>query len=189
MNKEADKKINSINQVKEGRLSSPAVKRKEGASLQKSQKPTLSIEVMDHKIPERGHFWYVAFALISLGIISVNIYFQDWTLLFFVTVFTIFTFWRGAHSAKMVLEISDEGVKINERHFLYEQIDSWCFSRIGNNPAITIQLVKKYLPNLTFIFMDSKYLGQVRDRLGRHVPETGPREENIVDLILRKLKF
>ncbi len=150
---------------------------------------SVKIQVTDNKIPARGLLWYIIFTIVFLGSAGLIIYLRDWALLFFVIVFSGVTLWRGNKGAVMDLEVGSDGVKVNNKTFLLDEIESFYFSRIGEDFTITFQMMKKYLPRLTFIFIDYKYLEQIRQRINDKVPEREPREESYVDLLIRKLKL
>jgi hypothetical protein len=151
--------------------------------------PSINLKVIDNKIPPRGFLWYAIFTVIFIVATGLIIYFVDWALLFFVVVFGGVTLWRGNKGTEISLEIGSESIKINDKVFAFDTIESFYFSRIGDDFTVTFQMVKKYLPRLTFIFSDSIYVDQIRKRLGDKVPETEQREENMLDFIIRKLKL
>lgn len=149
---------------------------------------TAGFKMTDNKIPHRGVLWYVVFSLIFLVSSALIIYLSDWALLFFVVVFSGVTLWRGNMGTDINVGIYQEGIKINDKEFFFDQIESWHFSSIGDDYTVSFQMVKKYLPRLTFIFTDENYIDKIREGLGGRVPETEPREESIVDFLIRKLK-
>lgn len=149
----------------------------------------VSLGMTDNKIPHRGVIWYVFFVLTFLASSALIVYLSDWALLFFVVVFAGVTLWRGNMGTNIKFAINQEGIRVNEKMFLFNQVESWYFSTIGDDFTITLQMVKKYLPRLTYIFDDEKYLEQLRKALGDRIPETEPREESILDFVIRKLKI
>lgn len=155
----------------------------------KNYSSSFSIKVTDNKIPNRGFLWYVLFSLIFLASSAIIIYMGDWPLLFFVIVFAGVTLWRGHAGREMDFEIDQNGVRIDEKKFLFEQIESWYFSRVGDDVTVNFQLVKKYLPRLSFILTESMYLEQTRKSLESRVPEIEPKEEGFIDFFIRKLKI
>ncbi|RJO62273.1 hypothetical protein C4544_00280 [candidate division WS5 bacterium] len=155
----------------------------------KNSSSSFRIKVTDNKIPNRGFLWYIFFSLVFLASSAIIIYIGDWPLLFFVIVFAGVTLWRGHAGKEMDFEIDQNEVSIDEKKFPFEQIESWYFSRVGDDVTINFQLVKKYLPRLSFILNESKDLKQTRKALGSRVPEIEPKEEGFIDFFIRKLKI
>lgn len=147
------------------------------------------LKVRDHKIPQRGILWYLIFTLLFIFSTTVIVILMDWFLLFFVICFAGYTLWRNTLGHEITLEINDSEVRVNTRTIPFDEIESFHFSSSGNDFTITFHMMKIYLPRLTFIFEDEKNINKLAERLDRHVPETEPKEENIPDFLIRKLKI
>ncbi len=153
------------------------------------QNPTNQFKMIDNRVPKRGVLWYIIFSVIFLAFSAFLIYIRDWVLLSFSMIFSVATLWRHNIGKEINITIDSESIVINNRKFFFYQIESWYFSMIGDDFTITFQLVKKYLPRLTYLFNDPKYIDQLRKNLGNKIPEMVPKEESYVDLIIRKLKI
>jgi len=149
----------------------------------------LKIEVTDNKIPPRDTLWYVCFTVIFLGLNALFIYQRDWSLVFFIVAAAGVTLWRGHSGRDMTLEIGHDGIKVNSKSILFDQIESFHFAMIGDDATLVFLPVKKHLPRITLILMDDSKVGKIREYLGDKVPETQTRDENIIDFVIRKLKL
>lgn len=148
-----------------------------------------SCEVTDNIIPHRGTLWYVLFALASMVASAIIIFRSEWVLLVVVVISAGVLLWRGHQGKRMSLEINAEGAKIKEKTFFFDDIDNFYLSRMGENETINISLLKKYLPKLTYIFLNADDAQKVKEELDKRVPEMEQRKESYVDFLIRKLKI
>lgn len=149
----------------------------------------LEIEVTTDKIPQRGILWYILFCLSFIGLSAITIYLSEWVALFFVVVASFAIVWHGHSHNRMKLEVGSTGVIVNGREFIFEQIDRYYFSEMGDDIALNLILAKKRFPILTFILLNSDDFEKLRDRLTSQIPETEPRGESMPDFIIRTLKL
>jgi len=145
--------------------------------------------VTDNIIPHRGVLWYIFFTFVFMGSSALIIFYTDWALLFVIIVVAGVLLWRGHQGTKMSLEITEKGIKVNNKKFSFDDINSFYISKIGDNATINIILIKKYLPKLTYIFFNDEDMLQIKKRIEEHVPTMGKRDESYIDLIIRRLKL
>lgn len=153
------------------------------------EKELLRCNVVSSKIPHRGTWWYVAFTVIFVVLSSVIIYFGDWSLLFFIVAASGYSLWRGHESSQLTLTITNLGIRINNRRFGFEKVDSFYFARFGDDASVNFILSKKYLPRTSYIFLSHDDAGKARALLQNYIPEIEERDESISDFIVRKLKI
>ena len=146
-------------------------------------------EVMDYKVLKRGIWWYVIFFLAFIISGAASIYFMDWVLLSFIVIFSGYTLFRGLKGNSFEFEITGDGIRINQKIFLYGQIESYFFTYDEKNATITFQMMKKIYPKLTFILPGEKDIATIRQNLEAKIPETEPRDESWSDFIIRELKL
>ncbi len=181
-------KMNEFDSIKAAASETPAKNKKAVADSEVKTGQAVKIKALDQKVPHRGFVWYILFILVFLLSSGLTIYFRDWVLLFFIMVFAIVTLWRQNLTAESELVFNDLSVLIGGKEFQYNQIESFYFSSSGDDITITFQMVRKIYPKLTFI-INEKAVEPIRKRIGEKVPESEPRPESIIDLIIRKLKI
>jgi len=160
-------------------------------SKRSREKQTVSYvcEATDNIIPHRNVVWYVFFTITFMIASTLVIFFADWPLLFVVIVAAGVILWRGHEGTKMKIEVTNEGILVNNKKFLFDNMNSFYISRIGEDMTINIILMKKYLPKLTYIFFQKEDAEKVKTIMEKKVPTMEQRKESYVDLIIRKLKI
>jgi len=150
----------------------------------------ISFDVTDNKIPPRGTQWYIGVTLAIMISTGLVIYLQDWYLLFFIIVFSGVILWRGHKGSSINLGFDDEGMSLNKKRFSFDDIDTFYFSKFGEDTTITFRMIKRYYPRITFILSSNEDSQIIRQRLvTAEVPESESRDEGFMDHITRKLKL
>jgi len=148
-----------------------------------------SCPIVSNVIPKRGIWWHIIFSLIFISLSSLLIYLREWAFLFFLVITAGYSLWRGHDGKEMTLQVDGQGVKINQRRLLYQNIDNYFFGTFGQHKIINFVLTKKYLPKASFLFVNNEDAEQLRKYLQDRVPEAEEAEEGWVDFIARKLKI
>lgn len=145
--------------------------------------------VTDNIIPHRGVIWYILFTLVFMASSALIIFYTDWVLLFVVIVAAGVLLWRGHQGKEMSLEISGKSITLGGKSFLFDDINHFYLSKIGDNQTVNMVLMKKYLPKITCIFFNNEDVPQVKQRLEKEIPTMGEIDESYIDLLIRKLKL
>jgi|GEM_PF-1478292 len=150
----------------------------------------VNFEVTDNKIPHRGTPWYVAATILFISVSGFAIYQQDWSLLFFMVVFSGVILWRGHRGVVISLEINEGGVRINKKQISFNEIETFYFSKLGDDITVTFKMVKKYYPQMAFILASGNDAHSIKQRLvAANIHQSDPREEGYIDLVIRKIKL
>jgi len=147
------------------------------------------IKVTIGKVPHRGPVWYSLFIFSFVVLNGISIYFREWFVLFFVFVFYVGTLWRGHMASSFEIMPDDECMVANGKKYYYENIESYYFSRNGDDLVLNLHFLNKFYPRMSFTLVDSKQGEYIRNILSHEVPETRPEEERLTDLLIRKLKL
>ncbi len=136
---------------------------------------------------EKGHGWFIALGIIGLTLVVVALFMKNYlfVLIIVLTIFLIYI--QGLkHPQKIKFAISNEGVLIGEKEYLYAELKSfWIFEE----PEQILSLLTKKItqPQLSIPLGDQNSK-EIRKALIKFIPEK-KQEETLSDIIARKIKF
>ncbi len=146
-------------------------------------------EVTDNYIPHRGIPWYVCFVIVFMVSSALVVFFADWAILFVLVAAASVLLWRGHQGVRMNLEVTEKAIIIQNKTFMFDKINSFYISPIGDHLALHIILMKKYVPKLTFIFFNHDDADEVCRKMDPYVPFQGLKDESYIDLLIHRLKL
>ena len=149
----------------------------------------LSWDAPDFVHHERDVKWYILASIGFLGLLSYSVYIKDWffIIIMVVVLVGIVAYLKTTPQIKHY-SLSRTGLHIGEMFYPYDILHSFWIVYNNHSQVVNIIQNKKYVPAITIRLEEQDPL-VVRKILGKYIPEDSKRGENMIDWLVRRLKF
>ena len=150
-----------------------------------SRKEIVNWDAVEYLQTEKNAGWYVALAIISLGLIALSIWLQWWTftaLIVFSAIALIIYSIRPPRT--LHYSLTSKGLAEGNRLYSYEDYKSFGILQDGKNYAIMLTPRKRFSPRVT-VYFPEKQGEEIVDAFGARLPM----EEVRLDFLDRMVKF
>lgn len=143
-------------------------------------------EFIDH---EKNNNWFI---LLGLGTVvtCVVIYFMSqstFSIAVVILAAIVFGITAKQKPRTMSYMLSDQGIKVGDKHYKYDDFKSFNMAQEGALWSIILQPTKRFMPSLT-IYFDQNDGERIFDTLAAQMPHQ-ERTTDSVDSFLRRIRF
>jgi hypothetical protein len=143
----------------------------------------------DYEEFNRGKFWKLGMIIIVIALVIVGIFMNSWTFSLAIIVFSI-VYWMVHKSAPgdLPVELSEIGVKIGKKQFLYAQISAFSLDISSESPKIIFYLKNDLLGERKLqLFQVNPAL--IQAFLKNKIPEIEKKNDTFGEMINKFLKI
>jgi hypothetical protein len=151
---------------------------------------TLSWTAQSHIQPKRSPIWYLFFALVSLGLLAYAIYTRSpLTLITFFLIIVVLLIVSVQPSAEIQYKITKTGITAGHVIYPFKVIKT--FWIVYNPPQVkTLNFeTSAYINNKITLQLGKQDPVELKQVLGRYLPEDLDKEESLSETLARKLKI
>jgi len=133
--------------------------------------------------------WYLVAAVLLLLVLAYAIYSHRWLLSAVVVMVGVALYLSGRMSPeKISCRIDNQGVKVGDKLFTYDQIKSFWISKTVDTIKLNLISVQRFMPVISLLLL-SGMEEAVRAALGSRLPESSNRKDDWIDRIGRILRI
>ncbi len=146
------------------------------------------------KAPEFVHYtkdiyWFLGLGLGSLFLVGFAVWMRNWFMVAAFVLASIALVIVSRRKPEVVdHEITEEGIKVGNRFYSFSKLKSFWIIKTSPFPTLNFEPTRKISPVIT-LQLGKVDLDQIRQFLGRYLPEQEGRGEDIFDKITRILKI
>ncbi len=145
-------------------------------------------EIPEFKTKEKKQIWYWVLGLVSLSIIGIAIYLENYLFAFLILIggFSLFRM-SQQEGVTMTITLSQKGVGVNEEFYPYEEMSAfWIRSNKEGEPILLLATQKPVTPVISIRIHSEIDIMEMRDFLLNFVEEHELKEpftNRILDLL------
>ena len=140
--------------------------------------------------PDKGPWWFIAFAVIVLSLIAVDVFFlRSWTfsaLVIVMAVAVVIYIRRPPRTLTYALS-TKQGLYVGERLYHFDEFRSFGLIDDDGEHSIMLMPRKRFSPGVS-VFFPEESGEEIVDILGHHLPMEDLKLDGL-DLIVRKLRL
>lgn len=154
-----------------------------------TSKDTMSWTTLEHSHQKKSSDWYWIVSIISLVIILVSIYFENYTFAA-VILFAVVVFFMQADRDPDTLKIGldNKGIYVNKKHYPYEDIESFYLEDDFGVPRILLKSHKIFMPLIVIPYADKVDRDDLEFFLGYYLDQEKLRESTL-QILLESVGF
>jgi hypothetical protein len=151
-------------------------------------KPLISWDAPEYTHYEKGTLWYLAVIAITIIAITIAMFFRQWILIAVIVMFVIVLMQYSRREPRIKhYTIFANGVKIDDKMYLFKQLKSFSFIESSDGTRLTLQPLKRLAFHIN-LQLGNLAIGDIKAILVKHLPEQKKSEE-LLDRMSKKLKF
>lgn len=142
----------------------------------------------EFEIHQRSWIWYLVTTIVFAVLLIYTIYTRQWLLVAIVVVIGLILYLSNRIKPRLMqYRIDEQGLHINDRTFTFDQLKNfWFYDKAGRSYLSAISTFR-LMPVIT-VQIDPELKSSIRTTLSKAVPESGRKDEDLVDKINRFLK-
>ncbi len=146
-------------------------------------------EAWEFKLHQRSSLWYIVSLLLAVALIGYGVYTRNiLTIVTFVVAAAAWFFYSMQTPRLLVHELTTTGIRVGEVFFPFRNIKKFWIIYTEANKSLNLETTA-YLNNHILLQLGKLNPTQVKQFLKAYIPEDLDRQENISDVIARKIKF
>lgn len=139
---------------------------------------------------DKSPIWFVLFAIVVLGLISVDVFFlQSWTFSALVVVMAVavIIYTRRPPRTLTYALSGQQGLYVGERLYHFDDFKAFGLIKDGDHNSIMLIPVKRFAPGVS-VYFPAEVGEQIVDILGQRLPMEDLKLD-VIDVVVRKLRL